>query len=68
MPNSLSSPDLVAARTDARSPKTKKIQLAQGSVEIPVPFPSPHDWRDQWIYFLMVDRFHNPNGPPAHTP
>src|SRR5258708_10954697 len=19
--------------------------------------PSPEDWRDQWIYFLMVDRF-----------
>jgi len=21
--------------------------------------PSPEDWRDQWIYFLMVDRFNN---------
>jgi glycosidase len=31
------------------------------------PFPSPIDWRDQWIYFLLVDRFNNPNGPP-HTP
>ncbi|MDR3633263.1 MAG: alpha-amylase family glycosyl hydrolase [Isosphaeraceae bacterium] len=24
------------------------------------PFASPADWRDQWIYFLMVDRFNNP--------
>ena len=22
-------------------------------------FASPADWRDQWIYFLMVDRFNN---------
>jgi len=26
--------------------------------------PSPEDWRDCWIYFLMVDRFNNPSAPP----
>ena len=26
--------------------------------------PSPEDWRDCWIYFLMVDRFNNPTLPP----
>lgn len=26
--------------------------------------PSPSDWRDHWIYFLMVDRFNNPIGLP----
>ena len=26
--------------------------------------PSPEDWRDCWIYFLMVDRFANPATPP----
>jgi glycosidase len=32
------------------------------------PFPSPADWRDQIIYFLMVDRFNNPAAPPVHQP
>lgn len=27
-------------------------------------FPSPADWRDEWIYFLMVDRFNNPTAKP----
>lgn len=32
-------------------------------------FPSPRDWRDQFIYFLLVDRFDN-NQPniPAYDP
>ena len=25
---------------------------------------SPADWRDKWIYFLLVDRFNNPAAPP----
>jgi len=32
------------------------------------PFPSPADWRDQIIYFLMVDRFNNPAAAPVHMP
>jgi glycosidase len=32
------------------------------------PFPSPADWRDQVIYFTMVDRFNNPADPPKHKP
>src|SRR5450755_4197744 len=32
------------------------------------PFPSPEDWRDRWIYFLMLDRFNNPTATPAHQP
>ena len=29
------------------------------------PFASPADWRDQPIYFLMLDRFNNPTRPPV---
>ena len=29
-------------------------------------FQSPIDWRDQWIYFLVVDRFNNSATPPCH--
>ena len=31
-------------------------------------FTSPPDWRDQWIYFLMVDRFNNSHARPRHLP
>jgi glycosidase len=31
-------------------------------------FPSPEDWRDCLIYFLMVDRFNNDNGNPPVEP
>lgn len=29
---------------------------------------SPADWRDSWIYFLLVDRFNNPIAPEKHPP
>jgi glycosidase len=34
----------------------------------PRAFPSPIDWRDQGIYFLMVDRFNNSAAAPRHQP
>jgi glycosidase len=50
MPTSLFAPDFQAV-LDATT-------TAQQS------FPSPADWRDEWIYFLMVDRFNNPTAKP----
>ena len=29
--------------------------------------PSPEDWLDLWIYFLIVDRFNNPTKQPKTT-
>src|SRR5687767_13372254 len=41
------------------------VTQTNSGVNIPYPFPSPADWRDHWIYFLLVDRFNNPAGPPV---
>jgi glycosidase len=58
MPTSLFSPEVQALLRTAES----NAGTAQG------PFPSPVDWRDQIIYFAMVDRFNNPAAAPVHAP
>jgi glycosidase len=40
------------------------VTTTESGKDIPYPFPSPADWRDHWIYFLLVDRFDNPSSPP----
>jgi glycosidase len=40
------------------------ITTTANGTQIPYPFPSPADWRDHWIYFLLVDRFNNPTASP----
>ncbi|MBD2526660.1 alpha-amylase family glycosyl hydrolase [Nostoc sp. FACHB-133] len=44
--------------------ETKRVKVGDKVEEIHYPFPSPEDWRDQWIYFIMVDRFNNPEAEP----
>ena len=58
MPLSLFSPDFQSVLDQAVTPASPAAAL----------FPSPADWRDQWIYFLMLDRFNNPAAPPVHQP
>src|ERR1700732_3555091 len=57
MPESLFSPEVQSVLTAAKDTGGP-----------PKAFPSPIDWRDQWIYFLMVDRFNNSAAGPHHQP
>lgn len=65
MPISLQ--ELPAVFAAIRKPKEIEVPLEEAAqpVSVPKPFSSPVDWRDQWIYFLMVDRFNNPLKPPT---
>lgn len=62
MATSLTDPEIAAAL--APVPKT----LTVNGRTFETPFPSPADWRDRWIYFLLVDRFDNPAAPPRFPP
>jgi glycosidase len=64
MPRSIYGPEVKNALDKAREIKTKLLFVDNQQKEVPSPFPSPQDWRDQWIYFIMVDRFNNPEEPP----
>ena len=49
----------------SRTQGTRPIEVDGNVIQVPYPYPSPADWRDCWIYFLMVDRFNNPASPPV---
>lgn len=64
MPDSVFGPEVENAFASARTPARRTVQVEGRAVEIACPFPSPQDWRDRWIYFLLVDRFSNPDRAP----
>lgn len=69
MPLSLDDPLLRAAFEHAAKMTTRAVKSGAENRVITTPFPSPHDWRDVWIYFLMLDRFNRADGkPPASMP
>src|SRR3712207_4010751 len=68
MPSSIWEQEVQDALDAAKARGTKTVEVDGQQVTIPRPFPSPADWRDQWIYFLMVDRFNRPDRPPARMP
>jgi glycosidase len=51
-------------REAAGQTTTKNVNVNGTVVPVRYPFPSPTDWRDCWMYFLMIDRFANPQVPP----
>src|SRR4029079_19067933 len=55
------------AQEAARIGEIATINVEGQERTIRQPFPSPGDWRDVWIYFLMIDRFNNPEAQPKHT-
>ena len=55
MPNSIWAPDIQKTLAGARTAAR-------------APFPSPEDWRDKVMYFLLVDRFNNTAAPPRVMP
>jgi len=68
MPTSIMGADVQAELDRASVPGFKSVQVGNNVVEIPSPFPSPEDWRDTIMYFLLVDRFNNPLVPPNNLP
>jgi len=68
MPTSINDAEVRAAFDSARVSRAKQVMIDGKPVDVPTPFPSPEDWRDQWIYFLIVDRFNNPQARPRFAP
>jgi glycosidase len=52
------------ARAAASEWTTRDVTVNGKVVRVQYPFPSPSDWRDHWMYFLMLDRFANDQAPP----
>jgi glycosidase len=55
------------AQQAAATGRTRTVSVDGQQRTILSPFPSPGDWRDCCMYFLMIDRFNNPAGPPRAT-
>jgi glycosidase len=68
MPDSVWDIEVQNTLDQASKPGARLVYVGNRNVEVLTPFPSPIDWRDVWIYFLMVDRFNNPAAPPRHQP
>jgi glycosidase len=68
MPTEIFSPEVAqtlrAAKSAAGARSTRTVLVGGDAVTIRRPFPSPADWRDCPIYFLVLDRFNNPDAPP----
>ena len=68
MPRSVWDTEVQTTLEQASKQEARLVYVGNRNVELLTPFPSPIDWRDIWIYFMMVDRFNNPAAPPHHQP
>lgn len=59
--------EVLSALAAARTPGRTCARVGDRVVDVPRPFPSPADWRDLWIYFILVDRFNHPRRRPRST-
>lgn len=68
MPRSIFDPEvqqvISAIQAAAIERKSKTVIVDGTPVPVQYPFPSPTDWRQCWIYFLLLDRFANEAAPP----
>src|SRR4051812_26431075 len=69
MPTNLFEPavtqTITNAQAAAREARTKSLDVDGRQRTFRSPFPSPGDWREHWMYFLLIDRFNNdPTRPP----
>ncbi|MDR3710856.1 MAG: alpha-amylase family glycosyl hydrolase [Capsulimonadaceae bacterium] len=64
MIKSIHDPSISKLFKSLRTPSSKTVKLNGSSVTIQTPFPSPADWRDVWMYQLVIDRFDNPAAEP----
>jgi len=66
MPSSLFDKEVVEALSP-RQPSSVKVKIPELKkvFSVPKPYPSPVDWRDYPIYFVLIDRFNNPNRAPT---
>lgn len=68
MIKSINSPEFKEVMEGAQLKHIANITIRRKKIPVEVPFQSPEDWRDHWIYFLMIDRFshHDANVKPKH--
>jgi hypothetical protein len=68
MVGSVWAPEVQAVFDRAGRLGTRRVRVDGRTVRVQTPFPSPTDWRDRWIYFLLVDRFNNAAAAPRAEP
>ena len=66
---SLKDPQVDSTFQGASQQITRTITVGNTAHPLTTPFASPADWRDVWMYFLMVDRFNRSDvQPPKSMP